>query len=428
MTKEKALLIFIEFKGNIKKEDKSERREHSNNIEELASLIISAGAEIGKILRYRQEKPNPKYFISSGRLDNIKSILEEEDIELVVFDDEITPTQQRNLNGKLNRKVLDRTALILDIFAQRANSKEGKLQVELAQLDYLLPRLTGKGIELSRLGGGIGTRGPGETKLEVDRRKIRNRIISLRKKIDKISVQRVTQRKSRKNNIFQIALVGYTNSGKSTLLNSLTKSEVYVKNMLFSTLDSTTRKFNLDARPEVLITDTVGFIDKLPHQLIAAFKSTLEEVRISDLMLIVVDVSNNNFESDILSVKKVLEEIDVWGKPFFIVFNKIDKISPELLKRLHFKYRNALFVSALKGIGLEEIKLKIKKIIEKHNMNIKIRIPYSNQKIVSFIYDKCQVLDRKDSENGILFDLNIEPKYKDQLLPFIYNKEKLKIS
>jgi GTPase len=430
MTKEKALLIFIEFKGNIKKEDQSGEREYSNknNIEELSSLIISAGAEIGKLLSYRQTKPNPKYFISSGRLNNIKSILEEGDIELVVFDDEITPTQQRNLYAKLNRKVLDRTALILDIFAQRANSKEGKLQVELAQLDYLLPRLAGRGIELSRLGGGIGTRGPGETKLEVDRRKIRDRIISLKKKIDKISVQRVTQRKSRKNNIFQIALVGYTNSGKSTLLNSLTKSEVYVKNMLFSTLDSTTRKFDLDVRPEVLLTDTVGFIDKLPHQLIAAFKSTLEEVKISDLMMIVVDVSNNDFESNILSVKKVLKEIDVWGKPFFIVFNKIDKINSELLKSLRFKYRNALFVSALKKIGLEEIKLKIKKIIEKNNMNIKIIIPYNNQKIVSFIYDRCQVLDRKDLEDGILFDLNIEPKYRDQLLPFIYNKERLKIS
>jgi GTPase len=430
MIKEKALLIFIEFIGNTKKEGRVKRGKYSNkdNIEELSNLTISAGAEIEKVLTYKQEKPNPKYFISSGRLNNIKGILEEENIELIIFDDEITPTQQRNLQGKLNKKVLDRTALILDIFAQRANSREGKLQVELAQLDYLLPRLTGRGIELSRLGGGIGTRGPGETKLEVDRRKIRNRITSLKKKIDKISVQRETQRKSRENNIFQISLVGYTNSGKSTLLNSLTNSEVYVKNMLFSTLDSTTRKLNLDIRPEVLITDTVGFIDKLPHQLIAAFKSTLEEVRISDLMLIIVDASNNNFESNILSVKKVLKEIDVWRKPFFIVFNKIDKIHPELLKRLRFKYRNSIFVSALKGTGLEEIKSKIKKIIEKHNMNITIRIPYNNQKIISFIYDKCHILDRKDSETGILFDLNIEPKYKDQLLPFIYNKERIKIS
>jgi len=233
MIKEKALLIFIEFIGNTKKEGRVKRGKYSNkdNIEELSNLTISAGAEIEKVLTYKQEKPNPKYFISSGRLNNIKGILEEENIELIIFDDEITPTQQRNLQGKLNKKVLDRTALILDIFAQRANSREGKLQVELAQLDYLLPRLTGRGIELSRLGGGIGTRGPGETKLEVDRRKIRNRITSLKKKIDKISVQRETQRKSRENNIFQISLVGYTNSGKSTLLNSLTNSLGFIRSL-----------------------------------------------------------------------------------------------------------------------------------------------------------------------------------------------------
>ncbi|MCD4670705.1 MAG: GTPase HflX, partial [Actinomycetia bacterium] len=292
----------------------------------------------------------------------------------------------------------------------------------------LMPRLIGRGVELSRLGGGIGTRGPGETQLEVDRRNIRNRITSLEKKIDQISVQRGTQRKSRKDNIYQIALAGYTNSGKSTLLNSLTDSDVYARNMLFSTLDSTTRKLRLEVKPDVLITDTVGFIEKLPHQLIAAFKSTLEEVKISDLLLLIVDISNSSFESNILSVKKVLKEIDVWGKPFIMVFNKIDKIDDGLLKSLQLKYRNSIFISALKGTGLEKLKERIKKNIEKHNLNIKVIIPYSDQKIISFIYNKCQVLKRKDMENGILLDLNIESKYSSSLSPYIYRKNKTKIS
>jgi len=293
MAKEKALLVFISFTQRIKSIPSNSVHSMTidENTSELTNLAISAGAEVMQVLTYRQTKPkpNPKYFISTGRLEIIKNILSENEVDLVIFDDEITPTQQRNLQRKLDIGVVDRTALILDIFAQRARSREGKLQVELAQLNYLLPRLIGKGIELSRLGGGIGTRGPGETQLEVDRRKIRNKISALEKKIEQISIQRDTQRKSRNDNIFQAALVGYTNSGKSTLLNSLTKSDVEVKNMLFSTLDSTTRKLDLDVKPDVLLTDTVGFIEKLPHQLIAAFKSTLEEVKISDMLLLIVD-------------------------------------------------------------------------------------------------------------------------------------------
>ena len=426
MTKEKVLLIFIDFarkvKGgfpglfvNISTEDR---------IEELTNLTISADAEVEKALSYRQQKPNSKYFISTGRLEQVKNVLADSETELVIFDDEITPTQQRNLQNTLNVKVLDRTALILDIFAQRARSSEGKLQVELAQLNYLLPRLIGKGIELSRLGGGIGTRGPGETKLEVDRRVIRKRITSLEKKIDQISIQRDTQRKSRSNNIYQAALVGYTNSGKSTLLNTLTKSEVDARNMLFSTLDSTTRKLKLDVKPDVLLTDTVGFIEKLPHQLIAAFKSTLEEVRVSDLLVLIVDVSNNNFEANISSVKKVLEDIDVWGKPFIMVFNKIDKIDARMLESLRLKYRNSIFISALRGIGLDTLKDRIKKNIEKHNLDIVVRIPYSEQKMISFIYKNCQVLAREDVESGVVFNLNIEKKYSDVLKVYYIDSKK----
>jgi GTPase len=417
MAKEKALLVFISFTQRIKSISSSSEHSMSigENTSELTNLAVSAGAEVMQVLNYRQVKPNPKYFISTGRLEIVKNIVSENEVDLIIFDDEITPTQQRNLQRKLDIGVVDRTALILDIFAQRARSREGKLQVELAQLNYLLPRLIGKGIELSRLAGGIGTRGPGETQLEVDRRTIRKKISILENKIEQISIQRDTQRKSRNDNIFQVALVGYTNSGKSTLLNSLTKSDVEAKNMLFSTLDSTTRKLRLDVKPDVLLTDTVGFIEKLPHQLIAAFKSTLEEVKISDLLLLIVDISNSGFESNILSVKKVLEEIEVWEKPFIMVFNKIDKVEKASLESLRLKYRDSIFISALKHTGLEDLMESIKTNIEKHNLAIRVKIPYKNQKIISFIYQKCKVLKREDKENSIVFDLNIEPKYEDIL-------------
>ncbi|MES0341382.1 MAG: GTPase HflX [Candidatus Humimicrobiaceae bacterium] len=426
MAKEKALLVFISFTQRIKSIPSSSGYSLTidENIEELTNLTVSAGAEVLQVLSYRQTKPNPKYFISTGRLEIIKNIISENEIDLVIFDDEISPTQQRNLQNRLDVGVVDRTALILDIFAQRARSREGKLQVELAQLNYLLPRLIGKGLQLSRLGGGIGTRGPGETQLEVDRRKIRNKISILEKKIEQISVQRDTQRKSRNDNIFQVALVGYTNSGKSTLLNSLTKSDVEAKDMLFSTLDSTTRKLRLDVKPDVLLTDTVGFIEKLPHQLIAAFKSTLEEVKISDLMLLIVDISNTGFDSNVLSVKKVLEEIEVWGKPFIMVFNKIDKVEKASLESLRLKYRDSIFISALKYTGFENLRQSIKINIEKNNLTIKVKIPYEDQKIVSFIYQKCKVLKREDMDSSIIFDLNIEPKYSDILKTYCIDCKK----
>ena len=423
MIREKVLLVFINFenfKNNTTKKQLYPKT-INENVEELKNLTISAGADVEEILCHKQDKPNPKYFISTGKLEEIKNIVDNKEIELVIFDNEITPTQQRNLQLKLDTKVLDRTALILDIFAQRAHSREGKLQVELAQLNYLLPRLMGKGIELSRLGGGIGTRGPGETKLEVDRRKIRKRISLLEKKIYQISVQRDTQRKKREEkNIFQIALVGYTNSGKSTLLNATTDSDAYVEDKLFSTLDSTTRKLKIYPNSEVLISDTVGFIEKLPHQLIASFKSTLEEVKRTDLLLLVVDISNTNFENNIYSVKEVLKEIGVWQKPVVLVFNKIDKLSSGELNSLKIKYKNSVFISALKRSGLPELYLRIKKIIERHYLNIIVKIPYNENKIMSFIYSNCQVLGRRDLEDSTILNLNVNSKYCSILSRYIY--------
>lgn len=423
MIREKVLLVFINFENFKNNTTKKQRypKTINENVEELKNLTISAGADVEEILCHKQDKPNPKYFISTGKLEEIKNIVDNKEIELVIFDNEITPTQQRNLQLKLDTKVLDRTALILDIFAQRAHSMEGKLQVELAQLNYLLPRLMGKGIELSRLGGGIGTRGPGETKLEVDRRKIRKRISLLEKKIYQISVQRDTQRKKREEkNIFQIALVGYTNSGKSTLLNATTDSDAYVEDRLFSTLDSTTRKLKIYPNSEVLISDTVGFIEKLPHQLIASFKSTLEEVKRTDLLLLVVDISNTNFENNIYSVKEVLKEIGVWQKPVVLIFNKIDKLSSGELNSLKIKYKNSVFISALKRMGMPELYLRIKKIIERHYLNIIVKIPYNENKIMSFIYSNCQVLGRRDLEDSTILNLNVNSKYCSILSRYIY--------
>jgi len=425
MKREKVLLVLIDFENfkRIKLKHSicyDHRKEH---IEELKNLAVSAGANVEEAIYFKQIKPNTKYFINTGKLEQIKNIVDENDLELVIFDDEITPTQQRNLQTKLNIKVLDRTALILDIFAQRAHSSEGKLQVELAQLNYILPRLTGRGIELSRLGGGIGTRGPGETKLEVDRRKIRNRISMLKKKIDRIGIQRDTQRKQREEReIFQIALVGYTNSGKTTLLNSTTDADAYVEDRLFSTLDSTIRKINIFSNLEVLISDTVGFIEKLPHQLIASFKSTLEEVRRSDLLLLIVDISNPYYENNIYSVRKVLKEIGVWNKPVILVFNKIDKVSNAYIEKLKIKYKNVVFISAQKKKGISELYSRIKKFIEKHYINIVVRIPYVESRLIYFIYNNCQVLDRKDLEDSTVLNLNVSSRYSSVLAKYLYRE------
>ncbi len=423
MVKEKVLLLLINF--NRSKRDGTtknlQKKDLNQNTEELKDLAESAGAEVREIINYNQDKLNPRYYIGIGKLDIIKSIVSEKEIELIIFDNEISPSQQRNLQRELDVKVLDRTALILDIFAQRAHSREGKLQVELAQLNYLLPRLTGKGIELSRLAGGIGIRGPGESKLEVDRRTIRRKITQLEKKIDQICTQRDTQRKKREErNIFKISLVGYTNSGKSTLLNSVTDADVYTRNMLFSTLDSTTRKLKIPSNGEVLISDTVGFIERLPHQLIASFKSTLEEVRRSDLLLLIVDINNDTFESNIFSVNKVLKEIGVSHKPVITVFNKIDRIPPEELKKIKIKYKNVIYISALKKYGFNDLYEKIKKVIEKHHLKVMVKIPYSENKLISFIYDNCQVTGRTNLEDSAILNLNVDLKHCNMFSKYIY--------
>ncbi len=291
-------------------------------LDELAFLTQTAGAEPVKKFLQKIEKPNPRTFVGSGKLEEIINFVKENDIDIIIFDDELSPTQLRNIERMIKVRILDRTNLILDIFAKRARTAHSKVQVELAQYQYLLPRLTRMWTHLERQRGGIGMRGPGETEIETDRRIIRDKIARLKEQLKKIDKQKATQRKNR-GKMIRVALVGYTNVGKSTIMNMLSKSDVFAENKLFATLDTTVRKVVIDNLP-FLLSDTVGFIRKLPHDLVESFKSTLDEVREADLLLHVVDISHPNFEEQINIVNQTLVEIGADNKPGFIIFNKID--------------------------------------------------------------------------------------------------------
>lgn len=336
-----------------------------DDLDELAQLARTAGATICTRVTQARNKPHPGHFLGSGKVQEVALLVQELGANLVVVDAELTPNQQTKLAQMIGVKILDRTELILDIFAQRARTKEGKLQVELAQLKYLYPRLVGKGEILSRLGGGIGTRGPGETKLEIDRRRIRSRINQLEKETERIRNYRETQRRQRiSQNIPVVALTGYTNSGKSTLLNALTKSDVFVENKLFATLDPTTRRTTLPDHSPVLISDTVGFIKKLPTSLIAAFRATLEEVAVSDVLVHVVDASHPNVLEHIVSVFDVLSELGAVDKPIITVLNKADRVRREDLEWLMPQVPNPVITSATGRVGLGSLLSKIETIIQ----------------------------------------------------------------
>lgn len=358
--KERAVLVSVETTN-----EKGLTSEES--IKELAELVDTAGGEVAAILTQRREKPDSKYYIGHGKVEELALLCQEERASTAIFDTELSPSQQTHLEATLGVKVVDRTALILDIFAQRARTKEGKLQVELAQLNYMLPRLLGEGKLMSRLGGGIGTRGPGETKLEVDRRRIREKISFLEKQVEEVRSHRESLRKSRrKQEMITGALVGYTNAGKSTLLNSLTGAGVLAEDKLFATLDPTVKRFILPSKEPLLISDTVGFIQKLPHHLVKAFKATLEEVTESDFLIHVVDLSNPAMEDQIRTVNQILSDLHAQEKPTVTVFNKMDRV-PSLahgyLESLSRKYPNAVFISALKKEGFSQLLTKIQEFL-----------------------------------------------------------------
>ena len=341
-------------------------------LNELSFLTETAGGHVSKKFIQRVDKPNPKTFIGSGKIIEIQNYCIKNDIGSVIFDDELSPTQQLNLEKILRSKIIDRTGLILDIFAQRAKTSYAKNQVELAQYQYLMPRLKGLWTHLERQKGGIGMRGPGETEIETDRRIVRDKISLLKKRLSSIDKQMSVQRGNR-GSMVRVALVGYTNVGKSTLMNLITKSDVFAENKLFATLDTTVRKMVIGNLP-FLLTDTVGFIRKLPTQLVESFKSTLNEITESDLLLHIVDISHPNYEEHIDSVNEILGQIDSIDKPSILVFNKIDRLEDDSFIKSN-KLKSRVYISAEKKININELKEKIYKYVR--NIHVK-RFPYNN--------------------------------------------------
>ena len=335
---------------------RARRLDAERSLDELAGLAQAAGVQV--VLRMLQErpKPDPSTFLGAGKIETLALSCAETDTDLVVFDNELTPAQLRHIEEKVGRKIVDRTQLILDIFARRARTREGKLQVELAQLQYLLPRLVGAGAALSRLGGGIGTRGPGETKLETDRRRIRTRIHALNTEIERVRQRRSQLRERRqKSSVPTVALVGYTNAGKTTLFNVMTRAGAEASDALFVTLDPLVRKVRLPDSRELLVSDTVGFIDRLPHALVAAFRATLEEVAEADLVLHVIDAAAADRDRRIAAVERVLEEVGATDVPLLAVYNKCDQLTPEERRRLQEAEPDALCISALTRDGVDEL-------------------------------------------------------------------------
>jgi len=338
------------------REQRTRHAENGDALTELRLLAETAGATVrGEVLQ-RRGPVRASTFLSKGKIDEVRTLSGEEQATLLLLDDDLSPAQSRNLGVELNMKVVDRTGLILDIFSRRARTREARIQVELAQLEYLMPRLTRMWEHLSRLGGGIGTRGPGETQLEVDRRRIRERIAKLRRELERVVKERRVQRRGRRD-CYKVSLVGYTNAGKSTLFNALTRASVYVENKLFATLDPTTRIFPVTRGEKALLTDTVGFIRKLPPHLVASFRATLEEVTEADLLLHVVDATEPDIDAHIHAVETVLESIGALGRPRLSVFNKIDAVSDEVsMLGLRARYPGAVFASALTREGLPELR------------------------------------------------------------------------
>ena len=386
---------------------------------ELSRLADTAGAKVVATFTQRKEKPDAVFFLGRGKVNELAMEIQNLEATLLILDDELTPSQQHNLERMLGVKVIDRTALILDIFAQRARSREGKLQVELAQLRYNLPRLSGQGLALSRLGGGIGTRGPGETKLEVDRRRIYSKIHDIEEQIDGMKKSRSLHRKRRKESqIPLVALVGYTNAGKSTLLNKLTGSEVFAEDKLFATLDPTTRHLQLPEKQEILLTDTVGFIQKLPHTLVKAFRATLEEVQEADLLLHVVDCSNENLEAQIEAVVAVLKELEADGKPVLYVFNKADQLANPHIREQLLHGRDGVFISAMTGENLDGLQRRIEGFFQESQVRMTLLIPYDEGAAVTKLHKLNAVVETAYEETGTKVEVRLPLSEKDSFTKY----------
>ncbi len=390
------------------------------NLDELAQLVDTAGADPVDRVIQKRAAPDPATYVGKGKANEIQATSEESDADTVVFDDELSPAQQFNLEKILKRTALDRTALILDIFAQNATTLEGKAQVELAQLKYRLPRLRGRGNHLSQQGGGIGTRGPGETQLEVDRRRIQRRLAKLEKELTGLRRTRKNQRKSRRRSRFHtVAIVGYTNAGKSTLLNRLTGAEVLVEDRLFATLDATTRRLPLPGGETVLITDTVGFIQKLPTGLVEAFKSTLEEVAEADLLLHVVDSSGFDPEAQMQAVRSVLRDIGAGDIPELTVFNKVDRLEDDGIDHLLLRHEGSIGFSARTGQGTDHLLASIGDRLRSLTQIVELLIPWSRGDVLAAAHREGEVLLEQHQEHGTRISARMDEVSQRLLSDFI---------
>jgi GTP-binding protein HflX len=412
----RAFLVGVKLKGELQSDAES-------SLEELRRLAETAGMEVLAEIIQPRETPDPAYFIGRGKLEELEAIVSELKVEAVIFDNDLTPAQTRNLEKALDIVVVDRTSLILQIFAQRAQTKAAKLQVDLAQLQYALPRLTRLWTHLSRLGTGGGTaggsagraggvvRGPGETQLQIDRRLIRTQISRVKKALQKVEKHRRVQRKQRQEMI-NVSLVGYTNAGKSTLFNALTSEKRLAEDKLFATLDPTTRTLDLPDNQHVLLSDTVGFLKKLPHHLVAAFKATLEEVVEADLLLHVVDVAHPEAESQIDAVDEVLKELDAFERPTLMVFNKVDLLENEEYTQLfRNKYPDSLAISAQDGTGLEALKDLLAERFSTHNVEVSIALSYQDGKALDYLYKHGEVFDTDYQGESIRVKAKLPQRY-----------------
>ena len=412
----RAILIGVKLRNNL-------MHEAEESLQELQQLAETAGIEVVYETIQSRNAPNPTYFIGEGKVEELKPLVEELDADAIIFDEELSPAQNRNLEKALDVATIDRTGLILQVFAQRALTKEARLQVALAQLEYALPRLTRMWTHLSRLatggGGGRHLRGPGETQLEMDRRWVRRNIGHVRKALEAVEKQRHTQRRNRSEKI-KVSLVGYTNAGKSTLFNALTGETVLAEDKLFATLDSTTRKVNLPQKQQILLSDTVGFIKKLPHQLVAAFKATLEEILEADLLLHIVDVSHPEAEAQIAAVNVVLGELDATDIPMFMVFNKIDRLkSDEELHILQCQYPDALPISAQRGDGIPALIDALAHRFAEHGTDLSLCIPYIEGKVLDLLHKHGIVLDIKYATEAVYVKVRLPNRYLKSVSQFL---------
>lgn len=401
--KERAVLVGLSCRGFTAEEDSTEE-----TMDELEALLETAGgACVGRALQNRPA-PDARTFIGEGKAEEVRMLADANGADLIVFDNELSPSQMRTLEEITGRTVLDRSGLILDIFAQRARTGEGKLQVELAQYQYILPRLAGLGKSMSRLGGGIGTRGPGETKLESDRRHIRSRIDKLKRDLEQVRQVRAVQRRQRKKTELPlVAIVGYTNAGKSTLLNTLTGAGIEAHDRLFDTLDPTTRKKRISDTQEILLSDTVGFIRKLPHHLVSAFKATLEELSYADLLLHVADLSDPQWREQVRTVERVIAQLGAQQIPCIMVYNKSDKCDPDVLE---FTEREGVRISAKTGEGLDRLLSAVETALGRGKHRVRLLIPYSEGALLDALHREAQVLTVEYAAEGTLVEAVVDDK------------------